>query len=104
MTEERPMRTLVTGGAGFIGSNLVRPLVGSGDLVRVLDNLSTGSRSNLEDANGAVELIEGDIRDPAAVTEAMDGVEVVFHLAALPTVARSLRDPVATNDVNVNGT
>jgi nucleoside-diphosphate-sugar epimerase len=98
------MDVLVTGGAGFIGSNLVRSLVASGDRTRVLDDLSTGSIENLRDCDGLVELAEGDIRDPEAVRTAMSGVEVVFHLAALPSVARSVARPVTVNRVNVEGT
>jgi nucleoside-diphosphate-sugar epimerase len=97
------MRALVTGGAGFIGSALVRALVEAGHEVRVLDDLSTGSRRNLEGA-GAVHLIEGDIRDQAPVRRALAGTEVVFHLAALPSVARSVADPVRSHSVNVDGT
>ena len=98
------MNVLVTGGAGFIGSNLVRRLAESGERVRVLDDLSTGSRDNLAGFAGAVELLEGDVRDPATVLAAMRGVEVVYHLAAMPTVARSVADPLRCNAVNVEGT
>src|SRR5438093_4065589 len=98
------MNALVTGGAGFIGSNLVRALTADGAGVRVLDNLSTGFRANLDGVDGRVELVEGDIRDPEATRRAVDGMEVVFHLAALPTVARSMRDPLTSNAVNVEGT
>jgi nucleoside-diphosphate-sugar epimerase len=94
---------LVTGGAGFIGSNVAEALVGRGDRVRVLDNLSTGSHENLE-AAGDVELIEGDLRDVEAVRRATEGVEGVFHQAALRSVPRSVDDPTSTNDVNVTGT
>lgn len=97
------MRTLVTGGAGFIGSNLTAALVEAGDDVGVIDDLSTGRRENLAGLEGSVGLTVGDIRDPDLVS-LMDGVEVVFHLAALPSVARSVLDPVATNSVNVDGT
>jgi UDP-glucose 4-epimerase len=98
------MRALVTGGAGFIGSNLVRALVERGDRVRVLDDLSTGRESNLAPVLGDVELIVGDVRDPEAVLGACSGVEVVFHEAAIPSVARSVADPLASNEVNVTGT
>jgi nucleoside-diphosphate-sugar epimerase len=98
------VRVLVTGGAGFIGSNLVRCLVASHDEVRILDDLSTGSRENLADCNGAPELIVGDVRDPEAILGAVQGVEVVYHLAALPSVARSVADPLSSHQVNVNGT
>jgi UDP-glucose 4-epimerase len=94
---------LVTGGAGFIGSHLVRRLLREGLKVRVLDNLETGSLRNLEGLMG-LELIEGDIRSQTAVRNAMAGVESVFHLAALPSVARSWRDPVATLATNAHGT
>jgi nucleoside-diphosphate-sugar epimerase len=95
------MRALVTGGSGFIGSALVRAMVGAGHEVVILDDLSTGSRRNLADE---VQLVEGDVRDPAAVREAAAGAEVVFHLAALPSVARSMADPVTAHRVNVDGT
>jgi nucleoside-diphosphate-sugar epimerase len=94
---------LVTGGAGFIGSNLVRCLAAAGDRVRILDNISTGTTENLRDANGVAELIVGDIRDPAAVRQAMEGAEVVFHLAATPA-GDSFEDLAAVQAVNVGGT
>ena len=95
---------LVTGGAGFIGSHLVERLAREGHEVRALDNLATGKRENLTGIAGRVTLIEGDIRDAAAVKEAVRGVEVVFHEAALGSVPRSLNDPATTNAVNVTGT
>jgi nucleoside-diphosphate-sugar epimerase len=96
---------LVTGGAGFIGSHLVDALAARGARVRVLDDLSTGSRGNLAAALGAgtVELIEGDVRDAEACARAAVGVRWVFHQAALGSVPRSLADPAATVDVNVTG-
>jgi UDP-glucose 4-epimerase len=94
---------LVTGGAGFIGSNVAEALVKRGDRVRVLDNFCTGKRPNLA-AAGDVELVEGDLRDPDAVARAVRGVEGVFHQAALRSVPRSVDDPTSTNDVNVGGT
>ncbi|MHB1328576.1 MAG: SDR family oxidoreductase [Gemmatimonadales bacterium] len=94
---------LVTGGAGFIGSHLVHALVERGDKVRVLDNFSTGSRENLASLTG-VDVIEGDIRSYHTVREAVDGVHFVLHQAALPSVPRSIRDPITSNDVNVVGT
>jgi UDP-glucose 4-epimerase len=101
------MKTLVTGGAGFIGSNLVDALVARGDDVAVLDNISTGRRENLEQAiaNGA-ELIELDVRDPEAVTAAVErvGPEVIFHLAAQIDVRKSVTDPANDSRVNVEGT
>jgi nucleoside-diphosphate-sugar epimerase len=96
------IRALITGGAGFIGSALVRGLLDSGHEVLILDDLSTGSRGNLEGVE--VRLVEGDVRDPDAVREAAAGAEVVFHLAALPSVARSVVDPVTAHRVNVDGT
>lgn len=95
---------LITGGAGFIGSNLARRLVGQEKEVRVFDNFSTGKRENLNDLWGKVEVVEGDLRDLALVMEAMDDTELVFHLAALPSVFRSMKAPNTTNDVNVTGT
>jgi nucleoside-diphosphate-sugar epimerase len=94
---------LVTGGAGFIGSNVAEALLVRGDRVRVLDDLSTGRWENLT-AIGDVDLVEGDLRDPDAVRRAVDGVEGIFHQAALRSVPRSVDDPTSTNDVNVNGT
>jgi UDP-N-acetylglucosamine/UDP-N-acetyl-alpha-D-glucosaminouronate 4-epimerase len=99
-----PWNVLVTGGAGFIGSNLTEALVGAGHDVRVLDDLSTGAEENLAAVEGSVQLIRGDVRDPGAVTAAVAGRDVVFHLAALPRVSRSVSDPVLTHDVNVTGT
>jgi len=96
--------SLVTGGAGFIGSNMVRFLLAKGETVRVLDNFETGKRENLEEIKDQIELIEGDIRDLSAVKQAVQGVEVVYHLAALGSVPRSVKDPATTHDVNVNGT
>ena len=97
-------QSLVTGGAGFIGSHLVEALVGQGDEVRVLDNLSTGRRENLTAVADSIELIEGDIRDPNAVGAAVRGVERIFHQAAVVSVPMSVRDPVTNHAVNVDGT
>ena len=80
---------LVTGGAGFIGSSIAETLLSKGERVRILDDFSTGRRSNLESLKGNVEVVEGSIVDPAAVKRAMEGVEVVFHEAAIPSVALS---------------
>jgi len=95
---------LVTGGAGFIGSHLVEELVARGEQVRVLDNFSTGRRQNLAAWAGRVELIEGDIRDLATVQAAMRDVQFVLHQAALPSVPRSIEDPLTSNAVGVDGT
>ena len=95
---------LVTGGAGFIGSHLVHRLVADGHRVRVIDNLSTGARENLAALDGRIEFLEGDIREPAASAAAVRGTEIVYHVAALPSVPRSIADPWASHDHNVNGT
>ncbi len=95
---------LVTGGAGFIGSHLVRALLADGHTVRVIDNLSTGSAANLAEVSGAIDFQEADLRDAAACDRATAGVELIFHLAALPSVPRSIADPWASHDHNVNGT
>jgi UDP-N-acetylglucosamine/UDP-N-acetyl-alpha-D-glucosaminouronate 4-epimerase len=95
---------LVTGGAGFIGSHIATALVERGERVRVLDNLSTGKRENLEHLAGKVELIEGDLVDRAAVERALVGVDIVFHEAALASVPRSVAAPLDTNSVCVTGT
>jgi UDP-glucose 4-epimerase len=98
------MKVLVTGGAGFIGSNLARALLARGDDVRVLDNFSTGNRGNLAGLEHDVELVEGDLRSYERVHAAVRGVEVVFHQGALPSVPRSVQDPLTTTAVNVEGT
>ena len=95
---------LVTGGAGFIGSNIVRELVARGEGVRVLDNFSTGRRENLAEVLNDIELIEGDVRDPSACRRAVAGVEYVLHQGAIPSVQRSVDDPSISNDANVSGT
>ncbi|MFP5318575.1 MAG: NAD-dependent epimerase/dehydratase family protein [Acidimicrobiia bacterium] len=95
------MRALVTGGAGFIGSNLVDALIAGGAETRVLDNLSTGFIDNV---HPAAELIEGDVADEDVVRKAVDGVDVVYHQAALRAVLRSVEDPLATDRVNSHGT
>ena len=99
-----PSSYLVTGGAGFIGSSIVRALLARGDKVRVIDNFFSGKRENLADVAGDIELIEGDIRDKAAIARACAGVEVVYHEAAIASVPRSLADPVSSNEANVSGT
>jgi UDP-N-acetylglucosamine 4-epimerase len=97
---------LVTGGAGFIGSNLVEKILDLGYKVRVLDNFSTGKKRNIEEFLDIpnFELIEGDIRDLATCQQACDGVDYVLHQAALCSVPRSIKDPRTTNDVNITGT
>jgi len=98
-------RVLVTGGAGFIGSNLIDSLLKSGNSVTCLDNFSTGKRENLKGfiSNPAFNLIEGDIRNPSDCEKALAGAEIVFHEAALGSVPRSIKDPVTTTDVNIGG-
>lgn len=95
---------LVTGGAGFIGSHISEALVNRGDRVRVLDNLMTGNRENLGHLADEIDFIEGDIRDFETVRGAMDGVRIVFHEAAIPSVPRSVNEPVLNHESNVNGT
>ncbi len=96
-------RYLVTGGGGFIGSHLAEALLADGEQVRILDNFSTGLRENLAYMTGA-EVVEGDVRSYHVVREAVDGVDFVLHEAALPSVPRSVRDPITTDEVNVVGT
>jgi UDP-glucose 4-epimerase len=95
---------LITGGAGFIGSNLVERLGRDGKSVRVFDNFSTGRRENLRDVKAKIEIVEGDLRNMEQVRKAVAGVRYVLHLAALPSVQRSVEDPLMTHDINVNGT
>jgi UDP-glucose 4-epimerase len=100
-------RYLVTGGAGFVGSNIVAALVRSGERVRAFDNLATGSWSLVDRLVGGSEQVErvtGDIRDVAALARAMEGVEIVFHQAALASVPRSVEDPTENDEVNTHGT
>jgi nucleoside-diphosphate-sugar epimerase len=97
-------RALVTGGAGFIGSHVVDRLLALGHQVRVVDNLSTGSRANLAHVEGEVDFLEGDLCDPSVAARAVDSVDVIYHLAALPSVPRSLADPLGSHDANVNAT
>jgi UDP-glucose 4-epimerase len=95
---------LVTGGAGFIGSNIVEELVRRGERVRVLDDFSTGKRENLSVLVDDIELAEGDLRDPSAVRQAVEGVDYVLHQGALPSVQRSVDDPLTSHAVNATGT
>jgi UDP-glucose 4-epimerase len=98
------VKFLVTGGAGFIGSNIVKALIHRGETVTVLDNLSTGKLENIKDFLPRTEFIQGDIRDRETVKTAVKGIDVVLHQAALPSVPRSVKDPVSSNDVNIGGT
>ena len=104
MTDWAGRTALVTGGAGFIGSHLVDRLVREGAEVRVLDDLSSGREANLSASRDSVDLRRADLRDSAAVNEAVRGCDRVFHLAAIPSVHRSVDDPVLTHDINVTGT
>jgi UDP-glucose 4-epimerase len=97
-------RYLVTGGCGFIGSHIAEYLVSQGEEVRILDNLSTGKRENITQFSEKVEFVEGDLLDPKTVEAAVDGIDYVLHQAALPSVPRSIEDPVTSNRVNVEGT
>jgi nucleoside-diphosphate-sugar epimerase len=101
-------RFLVTGGAGFIGSHIVEALVERGNRVRILDNFSTGKEENLgnitQQHNNPIEIIKGDLRNEDVVKEAIEGIDYVFHLAALPSVSRSVEDPVGCSEINIIGT
>lgn len=97
-------RFMVTGGAGFIGSNLTEMLVEQGHSVAVFDNLATGSEENLSGIRGRIDFVRGDIRDKAAIEAAMQGMDYVIHLAALGSVPRSIEDPATTHEVNATGT
>lgn len=98
------MKYLITGGAGFIGSNIAEELLNRGHQVRVLDNFSTGRRENLSEFIDSIELIEGDLRNYHNVREAVEEMDFVLHQGALPSVPRSVSDPISTNEVNVTGT
>src|ERR1043166_8962495 len=97
-------KVLVTGGAGFIGSNLADGLIREGAKVIIIDNFLTGFRENLDEIDGDFKLIEGDITDASTVKQAVEGCEVVFHEAALPSVPRSVHDPLETHRICVDGT
>ena len=97
-------KVLVTGGGGFIGSNLVRGLLERGDSVRVLDNFATGNRANLAGLEDDIEIVEGELRSYERVHNAVRGVELVFHQGALPSVPRSVQDPLTTSAVTIEGT
>jgi nucleoside-diphosphate-sugar epimerase len=98
------MRYLVTGGAGFIGSHLVEHLVATGQDVTIVDNFTTGRRENLAPFSASIRIVEGSIVEPRVCVEAAKGVDFVLHQAAVPSVPRSVRDPVTTHDTNVTGT
>ena len=104
MLGTRASRCLVTGGAGFIGSHVAERLVALGHDVRVVDNLCTGDEANLAGLDGKIEFLRGDLCEAEVCRRAVAGIEVVFHLAALPSVPRSLKDPWASHDANVNAT
>jgi nucleoside-diphosphate-sugar epimerase len=95
---------LVTGGAGFIGSNIAEELVKRGYSVKIIDNFLTGKRENISSFLDKIELVEGDIRDYDACRRALEGVDFVLHQAALPSVPRSIEDPLLTTDINIKGT
>ena len=99
-----PYKALVTGGSGFIGSHIVRALVSKGHPVRILDDLSSGRRSNLSGIEDQVEFVEADFAAPGVARAACEGIEVVFHQGAIPAVPRSVEDPSGTFRVNVGGT
>lgn len=95
---------LLTGGAGFIGSHIAEELLIKNYSVRILDNFSTGSKTNLKSFINDVQLIEGDIRNFNTVSHAVKGADIIVHQAALPSVPRSIKDPITSNEVNINGT
>jgi len=97
-------KVLITGGAGFIGSHLARALEARDHSVRVLDDFSSGKRANLADLEGRVEIVEGSVLDEATLERAMDGVEIVYHEAAIPSVPRSIAAPMASHQANATGT
>ncbi|MGH9948747.1 MAG: SDR family oxidoreductase [Pyrinomonadaceae bacterium] len=97
-------KVLITGGAGFIGSNLADELLCHGARVSIIDNFVTGFRENLDEISGDFDFFEGDINDDDVLKKALDGVEIVFHQAALPSVPRSVADPLETHQACVNGT
>jgi len=98
------VKYLVTGGAGFIGSHIAEHLCGAGETVRVLDNFLTGKRKNLEPLGGRAEVIEGDFRDINVCKRACDGMDFVLHQGALPSVPKSVADPVLSHTCNIDGT
>ncbi|HWR82556.1 MAG TPA: SDR family oxidoreductase [Candidatus Deferrimicrobium sp.] len=97
------MKYLITGGAGFIGSNIAAALSARGEQVRVLDNFSSGKHENLDGLPASVDVVDGDIRDYWTAAKAVEGMDYVLHQAALPSVPRSVKNPLTSNAVNVNG-
>jgi UDP-glucose 4-epimerase len=97
-------RYLVTGGAGFIGSHIVRRLVAEGEFIRVVDNLTTGQLARLDDVRSSIEFVEGDLADKRFSDKVARGIDYVLHQAAVPSVQRSVRDPIGTNRCNVTAT
>jgi nucleoside-diphosphate-sugar epimerase len=98
------MDYLITGGAGFIGSNIAEYLVGQGRSVRVFDNFSSGKRANVQSFADKAEIIEGDLRDPKSIQQGVKDVRYILHLGAIPSVPRSVENPQATNEANITGT
>ena len=98
------MDYLITGGAGFIGSNIAEYLVGQGRSVRIFDNFSSGKRANVQSFADQAEIIEGDLRDPKSIQQGVKDVHYVLHLGAIPSVPRSVENPQATNEANITGT
>src|SRR3954462_9293664 len=97
-------KVLITGGAGFIGSHLARAMAARDHGVRILDDFSSGKRTNLSDLEGRVEIVEGSVLDEATLDRALDGVELVYHQAAIPSVPRSMAAPLASHQANATGT
>lgn len=95
---------LVTGGSGFIGSHIIEALLNKGEKVKAIDNFSTGNKENLKAIINDIELIEGDITDDQVLKQAIKGVDIIFHQAAVPSVPKSIKDPIKSNHVNVSGT
>src|ERR1700687_740493 len=98
------MKCLVTGGAGFIGSHIAEALLQRSDSVRIFDNLSTGRPDTIQSFGSRIEFIQGDLRDKNDIERAVNGVEIVFHEAALRSVPRSIDEPAAANEINIDGT
>ncbi len=101
---EHAAEYVVTGGMGFIGSHIAEALLARGDSVRIVDNLATGNEANLPPASKGLQVLRGDLRDAALVRQALSGARVVFHQGALASVPRSIAEPVASLETNINGT